>query len=107
MATHGLGGREFVDPISLRPDWAWFSDPGTALAWATKDDFARLTTKGAIAYSQLPESRYVLELELTVNAHGVVELQIGDMVHRYHQLRFARNDEHQNITCMLDARDFN
>jgi serine/threonine protein kinase/formylglycine-generating enzyme required for sulfatase activity len=100
MATHGLGSMEFIDSISLKPDWSGFDEPGTALAWATRDDFARLATRAAIAYPRLSESRYVLELDLTVNAYGRVVIRTGDPTNRC-EIAFAWNDERRMIECTL------
>ncbi len=100
MATHGLGGREFIDPASVKPDWSGFDEPGTATAWATGDEFARLATRAAVGYPRLPESRYVLELDLTVNAHGRVVFRTGDPTNRC-EIAFAWNDERRMVNCAL------
>ncbi len=100
LATHDLGGQEFIDPISLKPDWSGFDEPGTAMAWATKDDFARLASRAAIGYPRLPESRYVLELDLTVNAYGRVVFRTGDPTNRC-EIAFAWNDERRMTECTL------
>ncbi len=99
LATNGLGGREFIDPVSLRPDRLTTTD--TALAWVASDAFARLATRAAIAYPRLPDSRYVLELELTVNEGGELELNSGDQPVDHFQIRFAWNEKRRMIECTL------
>jgi serine/threonine protein kinase len=73
VATNGLAGTQFIDPISFGPHDVGINEPGTASPWwDVKDAFARLTTTAALAYPPLPVSRYVLEVELTVHKRGAM-----------------------------------
>jgi formylglycine-generating enzyme required for sulfatase activity/serine/threonine protein kinase len=48
VATNGLAGAQFIDPIRFGPDALGFDEPGTAVPWATVDAFAWLTTKAVL-----------------------------------------------------------
>ena len=79
LETNGLGGRRFIDPVRFGPDPLGFNEePANTAPWATNDAFARLTTRGTLGYPQLPVSRYVFEVELTLNRGGNVNFQLGD-----------------------------
>lgn len=93
------GAENSSTPFSLRPDRLTTTD--TALAWVASDAFARLATRAAIAYPRLPDSRYVLELELTVNEGGELELNSGDQPVDHFQIRFAWNEKRRMIECTL------
>ena len=99
MATNGLAGRQFIDPITFGPDWLGFNEPGTAVPWATKDAFARLTTKAALGYPRLPVSRYVFEVELTVHKRGSMYFGLGDPLNE--SKLFDWKPEREMIECLL------
>jgi serine/threonine protein kinase/formylglycine-generating enzyme required for sulfatase activity len=100
LATNGLGGREFIDPISLKPDWLRGST--TALEWLDNDAFARLATRAAIEYPGLPQSRYVLELEITLNEGGAAEVNIGDHPANHVQVKFEWQKQSKEVECKLE-----
>ena len=100
VATNGLAGRQFIDPISFRPDGLGFTEPGTAVPWATKDAFARLTTKAALVYPRLPISRYVCEVELTIHKRGQMTFYLGDPWHAS-ALNFIWNPKREITECLL------
>jgi formylglycine-generating enzyme required for sulfatase activity len=101
VATNGLGRTPFIDPITFGPNWLGFNQPGAAVPWFTQDAFARLTTKGALGYPQLPVSRYVLETELTMNQLGDINLQLGDPWNAS-QISLKWNPEREVIECKLN-----
>jgi formylglycine-generating enzyme required for sulfatase activity/serine/threonine protein kinase len=100
VATNGLGGTPFIDPITFGPDGLGFNNPGTALPWVTNDAFARITARGTLGYPTLPASRYVFEVELTVNRRCGVQFQLGDPLNSCHiDLRW--NTDNNMIKCEL------
>ena len=71
------------------------------MAWVSNDAFARLSTKGGLGYPRLPESRYVLELELTMNKGGDVEIKTaGDPSNSCH-VHYNWTDNGPMIKCSL------
>ena len=100
VATNGLAGRQFIDPITFGPDWLGFNEPGTAVPWATRDAFARLTTRAALGYPRLPVSRYVCGVELTVNKHGGMRFCLGDPFNEA-EIALYWKAEREMIECVL------
>ena len=100
MATNGLAGRQFLDPITFGPDWTGFNEPVTAVPWATKDAFARLTTKAALLYPRLPVSRYVCEVEVTVHRRGSMYFGFGGPFNEV-QIGLNWKPEREMIECLL------
>ncbi len=101
VETNGLGGRRFIDPVRFGPDTLGFNEgPASTAPWATNDAFARLTTRGTLGYPQLPVSRYVLEVELTLNKGGNVNFQLGDPFQAAH-LEFRWNPRQEMTECKL------
>jgi len=101
VATNGLGGTQFIDPITFgRPDAPGFPEPGPVRPWVAEDAFARLATEAMLAYPPLPVSRYVFEVELTVKERCGVSLLLGDLWDKCH-LDFYRNAERKMIECTL------
>ncbi len=50
IATNGLGGTRFIDPVSFGPDILGFNkEPASTSPWAADADFARLSTRGRSA----------------------------------------------------------
>ena len=94
IATNGLGGTRFIDPVSFGPDILGFNkEPASTSPWVAADEFARLTTRGALGYPRLPASRYVFEVELTVNQPPEdISLQLGDPLNACH-ISFQWNPE--------------
>jgi serine/threonine protein kinase/formylglycine-generating enzyme required for sulfatase activity len=100
IAAHGLGGRPWLDPASFGPDWSGFNLPGVAVSWVANDAFARPTAQGTLGYPPLAESRYVFDVDLTVNQRCFVNLQLGDPKNECHiELRW--NSERNLIRCEL------
>ena len=101
LEAKGLGGRRFIDPVRFGPDALGFNEgPANTALWATNDSFARLTTRGTLGYPQLPVSRYVLEVELTLNKGGDVNFQLGDPFQASH-LVFRWNPNREMTDCTL------
>jgi serine/threonine protein kinase/formylglycine-generating enzyme required for sulfatase activity len=101
VVTSGLGGARFIDPISFGPDRLESDQAGTAVPWSNQDAFARLTTKGGpLGYPRLPVSRYVFEVELTVNKVADVNLQLGDPSNACN-LVFLWDTKRNMIECAL------
>jgi hypothetical protein len=101
LETNGLGGRRFIDPARFGPDALGFNEePANTAPWATNDAFARLTTRGTLGYPQLPASRYVFEVELTLNKGGNVNFQLGDPFQASH-LVFRWNPDQEMTECTL------
>src|SRR5207302_5094267 len=100
VATNGLAGRQFIDPIRIGPDDWLMNEPGTAAAWATRDAFARLTTRAALGYPRLPVSRYVCEVELTVHKGCEIQFGLGDPSNATH-LNLHWDPKREMIGCEL------
>ncbi len=101
LDTNGLGGRRFIDPVRFGPDPVGFNEkPATTAPWETNGAFARLTTSGTLGYPQLPVSRYVFEVELTLNRGGNVNFQLGDPFQASH-LVFRWNPKQEMTECKL------
>jgi len=101
VATNGLAGTQFIDPITFGPDWLGFNPPGTAEPWATRDAFARLTSKRAtLGYPRLPVSRYVFEVDLTVHTGGSMRFCFGDPLNEA-QIGLYWNSGRKMIECTL------
>ncbi len=99
LETNGLGGRRFIDPVRFGPDPLGFNeDPASAAPWQINGAFARLTTSGTLGYPQLPVSRYVFEVELTLNRGGNVNFQLGDPFKATH-LVFRWNPKQEMTDC--------
>ncbi len=105
VATNGLAGTQFIDPVNFGPDPFGFNEPGTAVPWATRDAFARLTTSAALGYPRLPASRYVCEVELTVHKRGIMMFCLGDARNRC-EIDFWWNPEREIIECKLWHHDY-
>jgi formylglycine-generating enzyme required for sulfatase activity len=103
VATNGLAGRQFIDPMTFGADWLGFNEPGIAVPWATKDAFARLTTKAALAYPRLPVSRYVCEVELTVHKRGQTMFFLGDPSNAS-ALNLLWNPKREMTECSVSLR---
>ncbi len=101
LETNELGGRRFIDPVRFGPNVLSFNEgPASTAPWATNEAFARLTTSGTLGYPQLPVSRYVLEVELTLNKGGNVNFQLGDPFEATH-LVFRWNPKQEMTECKL------
>jgi len=100
VATNGLGGRQFIDPITFGPDPFGFNELGTALPWAIKDAFARLTTRAALVYPRLSVSRYVCEVEVTVHRRGGMRFCLGGPFNEA-QIALYWKPERDMIECAL------
>ncbi len=105
LETNGLGGRRFIDPVRFGPDPLGFNEePANTAPWETNGAFARLTTRGTLGYPQLPVSRYVFEVDLTLNKGGDVNFQLGDPFPAS-RLEFRWNPEQQMTECKLVQLD--
>ncbi len=101
LETNGLGDRRFIDPVRYGPDALGLNEePANNAPWAINDAFARLTTKGTLGYPRLPASRYVFEVELTMNKGGNVNFQLGDPFQASH-LVFRWNPKQEMAKCDL------
>jgi serine/threonine protein kinase/formylglycine-generating enzyme required for sulfatase activity len=101
LETNGLGGTRFIDPVRFGPDVLGFNEePANTAPWATNDAFARLTTRGTLGYPQLPLSRYVFEVELTLSKGSDVIFQLGDPFQASH-LEFRWNPKQEETECKL------
>ncbi len=100
VATNGLAGRQFIDPITSWPDPHGFNKPDTAVRWATRAAFARLTTRAALVHPQLPVSRYVCEVELNVNERGGMKFCLGDFWNAAH-ICLDWKPEREMIRCEM------
>ena len=79
VATNGLAGRQFIDPLRFGPDpYYWANEPRDPAPWANGDAFAELTSRATLVYPRLPVSRYVCEVELTVHTGGHIKVCLGD-----------------------------
>jgi formylglycine-generating enzyme required for sulfatase activity len=105
VATNGLAGRQFIDPITFGPEPFGFDEPGTAVPWAASDAFARLRTKETLGYPRLPISRYVCEVELTVHKCGRMTFLLGDPW-RASTLEFIWNPEREITECLLREMNY-
>jgi serine/threonine protein kinase/formylglycine-generating enzyme required for sulfatase activity len=100
IATNGLGGRPWLDPASFGPNWSGFNSPGSAVPWLTNDAFARPTAQGTLGYPPLLESRYVFEVDVTLNQRCFVNFQLGDPKNECHiELRWI--SDRNVIQCEL------
>jgi formylglycine-generating enzyme required for sulfatase activity len=101
VGTNGLGGRRFIDPVRFGSDVLGINEgPASAAPWTSQDAFARLTTRGTLGYPRLPVSRYVFEVELTLNGGGDVSFQLGDPFQASH-LEFRWKPERELTECKL------
>jgi serine/threonine protein kinase len=101
LETNGLGGTRFIDPVRFGPDPLGFNEElANTAPWETNAAFARLTTRGTLGYPQLPVSRYVFEVELTLNRGGNVNFQLGDPYQASH-LVFRWNPKQEMTECKL------
>jgi serine/threonine protein kinase/formylglycine-generating enzyme required for sulfatase activity len=101
LETNGLGGRRFIDAVRFGPDDLGFNKGSANTApWATNGVFARLTSRGTLGYPQLPVSRYVFEVELTVNKAGDINFQLGDPFQASHVV-FRWNPNQEMTECNL------
>ena len=105
VATNGLAGRQFIDPITFGPDFLGFNQQGTAEPWAIWDAFARLRTKETLSYPRLPISRYVCEVELTVHKGGQLTFLFGDPRHAS-ALNFTWNPKREVTECLLQEMNY-
>jgi hypothetical protein len=101
VATNGLAGTQFIGPITFGPDPLGFNEPGTAVPWAATDAFARLETKAVLGDSQLPVSRYVFEVELTVHKGAQMMFLLGDPWHAS-ALNLDWNPKRKVTECLLE-----
>lgn len=102
IATNGLGGTRFIDPVSFGPDILGFNkEPASTSPWIAAE-FARFSTRRALGYPRLPASRYVFEVELTVNQPPEdISLQLGDPLNACH-VSFHWHPERRVIECSLN-----
>jgi formylglycine-generating enzyme required for sulfatase activity len=105
VATNGLAGAQFIDPITFGPDPLGFNERGTAVPWAAPDAFAQLRTKAVLGYPQLPVSRYVFEVELTVHKGGHILFLLGDQRHAS-ALDLSWNPKREIIECFLREMNY-
>ena len=103
IATNVLGGTRFIEPVSFGPDILGFNnEPAITSPWVAASEFAQLSTRGTLSYPRLPASRYVFEVELTVNHQPEdISLQLGDPLNACH-ISFQWHSERRVIECALN-----
>ncbi len=80
IATNGLCGKQFIDPVAFGPDWRGNNrPPGDPRAWLTQGAFARPNGNNWLVYPKLPTSRFVFEADVEfLNKESSIEVYLGE-----------------------------
>ena len=105
VLTSGLGGKQFLDPVSFGPDpWGLNKGLAGAEAWRQEGAFANLSGKGTMSFAPLPVTQFVCEadVEFTGGENGIT-LSVGDPW-RASDVSLRWNADRRKVECTLLER---